>query len=56
MSIETYNRLRNVDHVTVSHNYAITGGRNEELIDKILNIRSFTGYKPKQQDVRVRKG
>lgn len=44
--IEHYNRMRNVQHVTVHHNETITGHINQELIDKIGNIRSFINYIP----------
>lgn len=54
MSIEDYNRLRNVQHVTVSHNYTVTSHRNEELIDRVLNIRSFTCYVAKPMKTSTR--
>lgn len=40
--------------VNIQRSETITGHINHELIDKILNIRSFTNYQPKAQKVRVR--
>lgn len=54
MTIEDYNRLRNVQHVTVSHNYTVTTHRNEELIDRVLNIRAFTCYVAKRMKTLTR--
>lgn len=55
MSIETYNRLRNVQSLPIQHNYSIMGGRNEEHIDRVLNIKAFTQPQPKPQQLLISK-
>jgi len=55
--IENYNQaITKGNPVLIQRSETITGHINHELIDRILNIRSFTGYQPRgNENVRVRK-
>jgi len=54
--IEKYNSdLSKGLPIQIQRSETITGSINHELIDKILNIRSFTNYVAPVMKVRVRK-